>query len=327
MIVWIASYPRSGNTLVRMMLKHCFDVDSYESKPVGVAQGSTRQISGAAILAEAIGQEEWSGDAREFHEKDAVGPSPVCVKTHLPPEDDQPCIYVVRNGRQAILSYYRRSRKSFPAEERTVLELILGCDFYRDWSTHFRAWDPFSRPNTLLLRYEVLVENPECEIDRIRRFIRSQHAAKPWRNPFSRLRDLDTGFFQRGRTVWAPDGLWTCHMERIFWAAHGGLMDRLGYPALNAEKDFIRDPEADYRGLITSVRSLAARVMYERDVLEIAANERLFALRTLTAEKNRLRAERGVRMKALGAEQREIAVRDAANAGLTEAHGPKAAAS
>ena len=31
MIVWLASYPRSGNTLLRQVLKRCFGLDSYEA--------------------------------------------------------------------------------------------------------------------------------------------------------------------------------------------------------------------------------------------------------------------------------------------------------
>jgi len=30
MIIWLASYPRSGNHLLRMMLQRCFDLGSYE---------------------------------------------------------------------------------------------------------------------------------------------------------------------------------------------------------------------------------------------------------------------------------------------------------
>ncbi len=304
MIVWIASYPRSGNTLVRTMLKHCFGVETYEreSTPFGIVED---------FITETIGHKELPEDWPEFYDIACEGPSQAFVKTHLPPEDDQPCIYVVRNGRQAILSYYHHCRKFFPGDERSVLDLVLGCDSYRDWSTHLRAWNPLSRPDTLLLRYEALVENPECEIDRIGDFIRFQGDVKPWRNPFSELRELDPEFFRQGSAGWAPDRLWTWHIESLFWACHGNMMDRLGYPALNSEGDFIPDPEADYRDLIASLRWFASRAIYEREVFEIAARDRLLALRALTAEMNMLRAERDVRLKTRESKEGEIAIRDA----------------
>jgi len=36
MIVWFASYPRSGNTLLRTVLKRCLDLDSFADEPVHV---------------------------------------------------------------------------------------------------------------------------------------------------------------------------------------------------------------------------------------------------------------------------------------------------
>ncbi len=314
MIVWIASYPRSGNTLVRTMLEQCFGVESYEreSTPFGIVPHFIAKTTGHKDL-----PESWP----EFYEKACEGPSPVFVKTHLPPEDDQPCIYVVRNGRQAILSYFHYYCKFFAGEERTMLELVLGCDTYRDWSTHFRAWNPLGRPGALLLRYEALVESPVREIDRIRDFIRFDGDVGQWRNPFPELRELVPDFFRRGRIESTPDRLWTAHIESLFWACHGNIMDQLGYPALKSEQDFITDPDADYEELMISVRKFAARAIYEREVFEIAAGERLSALEALAAEVNMLRAECGA------AREREIAMRDAAIAGPSEPRGPESAAS
>jgi Sulfotransferase domain len=41
------------------------------------------------------------------------------VKTHLPPRDDQRAIYVVRDGRGAVVSYYHFNRTYHPAEAPT----------------------------------------------------------------------------------------------------------------------------------------------------------------------------------------------------------------
>ena len=36
MIIWLASYPRSGNTLLRTILKRCFDRVSYADEAIHV---------------------------------------------------------------------------------------------------------------------------------------------------------------------------------------------------------------------------------------------------------------------------------------------------
>jgi len=50
----------------------------------------------------------------------------------------------------AILSYLYYHREFLPDTRRNILELILGCDYYQDWSKHFTDWNPAKRQNTLL---------------------------------------------------------------------------------------------------------------------------------------------------------------------------------
>src|SRR5262249_38743574 len=45
MIVWLASYPRSGNTLLRQVLHQCFGLSSFEA-PDARSQGMKRQPGG-----------------------------------------------------------------------------------------------------------------------------------------------------------------------------------------------------------------------------------------------------------------------------------------
>lgn len=58
------------------------------------------------------------------------------IKTHLPPRDDQPAIYVVRDGRKAIVSYSRFHQSFTPEPYPRILDLVLGNDYCGGWSEH-----------------------------------------------------------------------------------------------------------------------------------------------------------------------------------------------
>ena len=70
-------------------------------------------------------------------------------KTHEPPHDNNPAIYVVRDGRAACVSLWEFYHKSIPLEV-----IIMGQHRFGTWSAHLAAWKPWERPNTLLIKYE-----------------------------------------------------------------------------------------------------------------------------------------------------------------------------
>src|SRR5579863_4797939 len=76
MIVWLASYPRSGNTLLRMVLKHCFEVASYSLY-------SDQEFSVPAIR-EIVGERAIGSDPQKFLNRLRAQGSIACVKTHAP---------------------------------------------------------------------------------------------------------------------------------------------------------------------------------------------------------------------------------------------------
>src|SRR5689334_7028983 len=90
MIMWLASYPRSGNTLVRIALKRFF------------ALPTTSLYTGEDFLSAALG-----GPAPDMTlEQIARSVQPWIVKTHEMPGDDcYPAMYLVRDGRDALISY------------------------------------------------------------------------------------------------------------------------------------------------------------------------------------------------------------------------------
>lgn len=138
-LVWLASYPRSGNTLLRTILWHCFGLKSGSVYP--------HDLGGRTALERYVGHIERSPDGQIRFPPGA----PHLVKTHEPPRDRGRAIYVVRDARAASVSLWRFYGKALPLEA-----VIEGRHRFGTWSAHLRAWQPWQRPGTLLLRYEEL---------------------------------------------------------------------------------------------------------------------------------------------------------------------------
>ncbi|OCQ97437.1 hypothetical protein BCD64_21575 [Nostoc sp. MBR 210] len=229
MIIWLASYPRSGNTFLRTIIYQNFGFKTYSI--FNHEQEHTGQVG------EITGHIEYENSWEEFYEKASSSKDIFFVKTHLEPLDDQPCIYVVRDGRMATLSYFYYI-KNFRQHDSSLLELVLGDDIFGDWSSHFYKWNPFERNKTLVIKYEDLLNNSVLEIEKISNFISIENPSKRWENPFDKLNELQPSFFRRGHKDWQQDVNWTPLMEKLFWNKHSHLMESLGYKQLNSETDF-----------------------------------------------------------------------------------------
>src|SRR5215475_2275599 len=99
MIVWLASYPRSGNTLLRQVLKCCFDRESYEDLgPVaGGAPSPWKETDVPGEVRALWGHRESNEDRATFYERCTRSAEVVFVKTHDVPLDEQKAIYIVRD--------------------------------------------------------------------------------------------------------------------------------------------------------------------------------------------------------------------------------------
>ncbi len=152
-IIWIASWPRSGNTLLRTILWNCFRLRSGSIYP--------RDLGDDAALKEYVGHIDQDPNGRT---KFPAGNIPL-VKTHELPSDDNPAIYVVRDGRAACasLSEFYKSNLSLEAA-------ISGHSRFGAWSSHLAAWKPWSRPHTLLLMYEEMISDLPRVLDKLESF-------------------------------------------------------------------------------------------------------------------------------------------------------------
>lgn len=154
-IVWVASYPRSGNTFLRTMLWHCFGQRSASVYP--------KDLGNNKALEDYVGHIEHGPGIREQLWQNEIA----LVKTHEYPRDAHPAIYIVRDGRAACMSLWR-----FFGEQSTALEAVIeGRHRFGIWAEHVKAWNPKLRPKTLLLRYEELRDDPLRALEALSRFL------------------------------------------------------------------------------------------------------------------------------------------------------------
>ena len=187
MIIWLASYPKSGNTMLRTMLSsYLFSEDGVFNfelmknikqfpnseifDQLGIDHKDIKEVMKHSIKAQEF-----------FNKKESVG----FVKTHnmlfnfnkkFPFTDlanTLGVIYIVRDPRNVVLSYARHLNISL---EETTKFMTKGkaneIHFMGNWSENFISWKSFLNYNNyLLIRYEDLVLKREDTFLKILNFI------------------------------------------------------------------------------------------------------------------------------------------------------------
>ena len=218
MLVWLASYPRSGNTFVRTMLKECFELRTHTL----YGEGDGRAFA-TPELREAVGFTSTGLANQDLIDYARSVDEPVIVKTHEAPLTGDKTIHIVRDGRSAIVSYFHfmAEVENFPVP----LENIIRGEVYAgSWSEHFNAW--MGRPDTLMLRYEDLVADPNAGARKISGFL-GRPVLKPFSKSFSEMKVLKPAFFRRGSDV--ANIAEIAHFSDLFELHHGKVMGELGY--------------------------------------------------------------------------------------------------
>lgn len=229
---FVASYPRSGNTLVRSILWNCFGLRSNSRYPEDSELMLNREI---ANMVGAI-KIETEDDVSALLAKQGTVPH----KSHdvHQVKDDMPAIYIIRDGREVMCSYLDYEQRRVKDGVVTMEEVIRGQVAFGSWSDHIAAWNPFDRPKTLFLRYEELISDRrhgllptsfETCVKRIGAFI----GIEPVRKSIPSFREYQSalpGFFRSGtNTTWRE--LLTGRNLELFYELHGDTMAVLGYSA------------------------------------------------------------------------------------------------
>lgn len=232
MITWLASYPRSGNTYLRTLLHHYYGTPTYTVyKGVSVNDEQRR-------VAEITGSRPRPMPLAEM----AAAPDHFFVKTHELPADDFPALYVVRDGRDALVSYAHfilRSREietGLPVDDRpdafrqTLHDLICYKASFGGWSAHVLAWTGRTAP-TAVIKFEELVPlaDPLPVVHKALQAIGCASglprctSAPP---TFAKLQERSRWMFRRGEV-----GAWRDEMPpdlvELFWQENRHGMERL----------------------------------------------------------------------------------------------------
>lgn len=214
---YIASYPRSGNTMVRLILQRHFGI----SAPSMYNEADPMYASWLGkLLPRLPGEEE------------------VFWKTHgAPPEGEVKGIIVARDGRDAIVSYVHFIRNYantpiYETPEELLFHLCRGTwrDTLPSWSSFYKQW---MKHDVVVLRYEDLCQSEEAAVEIVQEALSRVLQRKVERIPaeplsFEKLHDIRPNFFRRGESGYWKEEM-PPEMEQLFWQTHGAMMTTLGY--------------------------------------------------------------------------------------------------
>lgn len=280
MIVWLASYPRSGNTLLRTILFQCFGIHSFSDE---IDPEIEKRVGLSKNLVTNIGHKPLETDWEEFYENAKFSDERYFIKTHNAPRDSGKAIYVVRDGRQALISYQKYHQSFLGDHALNLMELILGLDHYGGWPEHLESWE--ARENTLLLRYEDMVDASPDTLNKISEFIDMPVLLSNWKNPFQSMKGENPEFFRKGMSKWVAPPSWGELIDSLFFLLCGSAMARLGYIGSNGELTQSVKEFSDSSQIIQMVK----RLVDGKDGYLAICKERMDVINLLDAEVTRLK--------------------------------------
>ena len=222
MIVWLASYPRSGNTFFRVILNSVFDIKTYsiydDKGDIG-ADEKTSKVVGHEFLPENFDIQKARDEENTYY-----------IKTHElldnRVDDNDKVIYLIRDGRESTLSFTKHIN-TFSNQNPQLIDTIYGNTFIGNWGGHVKSWDPKNRNNTLLIKFETLIKEPIKYIEILSKFLQIKPTGDKIPT-FEELKKINPKFFRSGKTnsweeVYSED-------EHIsFWFKNSQIMFDYGY--------------------------------------------------------------------------------------------------
>ena len=230
MIIWLASYPRSGNTLMRIFLHHFWNITVHSIY-------AEEELARHSALDPILGYPERNIDLDAMKASDQL----FYVKTHELPSDNSPALYIVRDGRDALVSYTHYKYNIVLAQQKpippmdfivTLRDFIVNRDYFGGWSAHCHAWTKRQAP-TAIIQFEKILKtaSPDQIIRAKLRQIdmdpgQPSHGDTP--PTFENLNQIAPDSFRKGKKAgWIsamPEDL-----HQLFWRHHGWMMKQLGY--------------------------------------------------------------------------------------------------
>jgi hypothetical protein len=185
-IIWLASYPKSGNTWVRAFLHNLMrdPAQAYDINRLSDLTAGDSQIAWYRGLDPSLGDAYLDERVRTLRPLvhraiAAASPDTVFAKTHnaLLEEEGQPlvalevtagAVYIVRNPLDVAISFSHHNAASIddiiafmatPAA-RSVSNAVNVYEVYGSWSEHVASWTATHNPRLHIMRYEDMLANP-----------------------------------------------------------------------------------------------------------------------------------------------------------------------
>jgi hypothetical protein len=227
MLVWVASFPRSGNTFLRILLHRWYGVRTSTVYDVdGVAQRLGANLIGFTAHTASFAEMR---DAAEVY----------LVKTHRQRDadvhPDDPAICLVRDGRDALVSWARQASENDPGSFETHLSSMItrtGAVGTGGWGSNVLSWLRPAVPHRPVLTYPELTATPQTTVRRVMAAVAPRLRTAPDVSVpgFDELQSVDNLFFRRGTTGSYRDEM-PEHLQDLFWAQPDNLtaMDLLGW--------------------------------------------------------------------------------------------------
>ena len=190
-IVWLASYPKSGNTWIRAIVYSAL-FGQVTIHKLG------EMIPNFAFFASQLNARKFEspGQIRHFWEQaqsqlcQSAGNERILLKTHnaagiydvgeFPSRKySEKAVYLVRDPRDVAVSYSSHFGLSLESAINSLInesninfkpEDMSRGEFLSSWSNHVKSWQQVSIP-ILQLRYEDLIENPAKQIKKVLTFL------------------------------------------------------------------------------------------------------------------------------------------------------------
>jgi len=261
MIIWLASFPRSGNTFFRVLLNSVFGIKTYS------IYDDRYDIGANKTLREVVGHEFLPTNFDLVQAR--VEQTLYFIKTHDYPATDHTdkVIYLLRDGRESTLSYCRYLQ-DYTSQKKSLREVINGDTQFGTWGQHVAAWAPENAPDTLLVRFEELIRDPLALVPRLEQFagIKAVSEQVP---SFDELHRRGPKFFRSGKTdSWKAEYSQADHLA--FWLRNYSIMRRFGYTSS-------LPPMLSEAGEFSDLFSVAAEYLCEQEKEHRARLSRLEA--------------------------------------------------
>lgn len=190
-ITWLASYPKSGNTWVRLLLTAyrnggVVDIDKVDATDADNYEYFTRAVCPLDLSDVSYGTKLLLRPAALLHQLASSAKRPLILKTHhcngtpvglaplIPPALTERAIYIVRDPRDVALSFSRHLGQDLDTVITNMSEPAYGLGkdnevphHISSWSLNIKTWMKEEDFPVLLVKYEDLCDNTEGQLKRI----------------------------------------------------------------------------------------------------------------------------------------------------------------